>query len=251
MAIESSFFPYTIDTIHPGFSIDSVILSFHKKKLRVLLNKFAIMEYWQLPGGFMLKTENADEAAARVLAYRTGLENVFLKQFHLFSDPKRTETSQNVEYSQKRHLSEEDKSWFLKRHVSLGYYAFVKYDDVHLSFSNQDKAKWFDINDLPTLYADHENIIQTAIGTIRSLLPILPIGYELLSEKFTISELRKIYEIILNKSLDRRNFQRKVLASGLVIQLDEVKDTSPYNPPILYSFRKDIQEITDFSAFLM
>ena len=251
MSINNLFYPYTVDNVHPGFSIDSVILSFHKKKLRVLLNQFNTNKYWQLPGGFMLKTENSDEAAVRVLAQRTGLTGVFLKQFYLFSDPKRTDIGLNAEYLKKNNLSEEDERWFLQRYVTLGYYAFVKHDNVKLSFADKDAAKWFDVQNLPMLYSDHENIIKMALSTIRSLLTLLPIGYELLPEKFAISELRRIYEIILDKPLDRRNFQRKVLASGLIIQLDEVKNTSPYNPPILYSFRKDIENITDFSVFMM
>jgi Uncharacterized conserved protein len=255
MKRKSLFYPYTVDNIHPGFSVDCVILSFHKKKLHILLNKFDVNKYWQLPGGFMLKSESSDDAAKRVLAHRTGLSGIYLKQFQLFSDPERTKIDQNSEYLEKnaikREYTEDDTKWFLQRFVSLGYYAFVKYDNVKLVFADEDVAKWFDICNLPALYSDHDNIIKTALEKIYSLLPILPIGYELLPEKFTISELRKIYEIILDKPLDRRNFQRKVLSSGVVIQLDEVRNTSPYNPPILYSFSENVKDMTDFSVFLM
>jgi len=249
MTKKSLFHPYTLDTIHAGFSIDCVVLSFHKKKLRVLLNKFDISKYWQLPGGFMFKDESSDAAASRILTSRTGLSNVYLKQFYLFSDPKRTKMDQNTEYleknaDQKRDVSDADK-WFLQRFISLGYYAFVKYDDVKLISVKEDTAKWFDIDHLPPLYSDHENIIKTAIEIIRAMLPVVPIGYELLPEKFTMSELRKIYEVILSKTLDRRNFQRKVLSSGAIVQLDEIKCTSPYNPPILYSFDKDKKDMID------
>ncbi|MBK5722231.1 hypothetical protein JGH11_15250 [Dysgonomonas sp. Marseille-P4677] len=85
---------------------------------------------------------------------------------------------------------------------------------------------------------------------IRSMLPILFVGHELLPEKFTMSELRKIYEIFTEKTLDRRNFQRKVLASGSIVQLDETKGTSSYNPPILYSFVEDRKDMIDYSLFL-
>ncbi|MBB4037758.1 ADP-ribose pyrophosphatase YjhB (NUDIX family) [Dysgonomonas hofstadii] len=247
------FYPYTVDNIHPGFSIDCVILSFHKKKLRILLNKFDISKYWQLPGGFMFKDESADEAAARILASRTGLTNVYLRQFHLFSDPKRTKMDQNIEYIEKnadkgRDVTNTNK-WFLQRFISLGYYAFVKFDDVELVSVKEDTAKWFDVENLPALYSDHDNIIKTAKETIISLLPVIPIGYELLPEKFTMSELRKIYEIILGKTMDRRNFQRKVMSTGAIVQLDEIKSTSSYNPPILYSFDKDRKDIIDYSFY--
>lgn len=239
----SLFHPYTVENIHPGFSIDCVILSFHKKKLRILLNKFDISKYWQLPGGFMFKEESSDEAAARILATRTGLEDVYLKQFYLFSDPLRTKMDQNIEYIEKNVDKGRDvksaEEWFLQRFVSLGYYAFVKYDDVKLTSVEEDVAMWFDIDHLPPLYSDHDNIIKTSLNTLQSMLPIIPVGYELLPEKFTMSELRKIYEVILGKTLDRRNFQKKILSTGILIQLDETGNSSPYNPPILYSFDKD------------
>lgn len=254
MSKRSLFYPYTIDNIHPGFSVDCVILSFHKKKLRVLLNKFDISKYWQLPGGFMFKNENSDEAASRILSQRTGLSGIYLKQFYLFSNPQRTVMEQNTEYLEKNMsrngFSDDDEKWFLQRFISLGYYAFVKYEDVVLSRIEEDMSKWFDIDNLPPLYSDHESIIKTSMETIRAILPIIPVGYELLPEKFTMSELRKIYEIFLGRTLDRRNFQRKVLSSGIIIQLDEIKNTSPYNPPILYTFDKDKKDMIDQSSFL-
>ena len=124
----------------------------------------------------------------------------------------------------------------------------MKYDEVKLSSVKEDVAKWFDINCLPPLYSDHENIIRTALEMITSLLPVLPVGYELLPEKFTMSDLRKIYEAFLGKTLDRRNFQRKILSTGILIQLDETGNESPYNPPILYSFDKDKKDM--FPPFL-
>jgi len=250
---KSLFYPYTVDNIHPGFSIDCVILSFYKKKLRILLNKFDISKYWQLPGGFMFKDESADDAAARILNSRTGLNNVYLRQFYLFSDPKRTKMDQNIEYIEKnagkgRDVVDTDK-WFLQRFISLGYYAFVKFGDIELISVKEDTAKWFDVDNLPALYSDHDNIIKTAKETIVSQLPVIPIGYELLPEKFTMSELRRIYEIILGKTMDRRNFQRKVLSTGAIIQLDEIKSTSTYNPPILYSFDKNRKDMIDLSFY--
>lgn len=203
----------------------------------------------------MFKHERSDEAVKRVLEQRTGLKDIYLKQFHLFTDPARTVMVQNVEYvkgnADRSTPKSAEEQWFLQRFISLGYYAFVKYDDVHLSKVEEDMTKWFDIEHLPSLYSDHENIIKTSLETIRSLLPIIPIGYELLPEKFTMSELRRIYEIILDKTLYRRNFQRKVLSTGVIIQMDEIKNTSSYNPPILYSFDKDKKDTIEHTFFLM
>lgn len=240
-------YPYTVENIHPGFSVDCVILSFHKKKVRVLLNKFTFNKYWQLPGGFMFKNESADDAVERVLAYRTGLTGIYLKQFHLFGDPNRITIEQKEEYV-KNNPQESD--WFLQRFVTLGYYALVKYDNVHLPENADDTSKWFDIEALPELYSDHGNIIKKAIESIQFMLPMLPVGYELLPEKFTMSELRKIYECFLEKTLDRRNFQRRVLASGIVVQLNETRNTNPYNPTILYSFEKGQKDMVDPTSFL-
>lgn len=227
---------YNSESIHPGFSVDCVIIGFHKGKIKVLLNKFRLNNYWALPGGFMLNEENADQAAYRILKMKTGLTNVFLKQFYLFSDPNRTIKQQNIDFVKKNIGNEEEGKWLINRFVSLGYYALVKYDNIKIEKIESEKLKWFNMDDLPKMYSDHENIIRKAIETIRSMLPIIPIGYELLPEKFTMGELRKIHEAVIGRKLDRRNFQRKILTEGNVIQLNETKKNITYNPPILYSF---------------
>lgn len=238
--------PYNEDTIHPGFSVDFVILSYHKKKIYVLLNKFDISNnLWQLPGGFMLKEESADEAAYRILARRTGLTDVYLKQFYLFSDPQRTKMDQNASLSAAGY----DAHWLIQRFITLGYYALVRYDRVNLTKIEGETSKWFDIHNLPQLYSDHENIIKTAKEMIRNMLPLLPIGYELLPEKFTLSEYRKLYEIILGKTYDRRNFQRKILSTGIIKALNETKNTTKYNPAVLYSFDDNKKDMIDYTIF--
>ncbi|NDV70148.1 NUDIX domain-containing protein [Dysgonomonas sp. 25] len=228
---------YKEEDIHPGFSVDCVIFSFHKRKLQVLLRKFALEDYWSLLGGFMYNHEDSEQAAYRILEHHTGTRNMFLRQFHLFSDPTRTDMEQNKNYINRNASSEEEGKWLLRRFITMGYYALVKYDNVKLSAAPDESLKWYDIQKLPHLQSDHENIIKTALKTIRAMLPVIPIGYELLPEKFTMTELRKIYEIIMEKEFDRRNFQRKILSEGSVVQLDETVSGKTYNPPILYSFR--------------
>lgn len=250
----SLFKPYTLDNVHPGFSIDCAIFSFHSKKLKVLLNKFSFSRYWQLPGGFMLKTESAENAAQRILASRTGVDNLYLKQFYLFSDPNRTKMDQNTSYIENKKKqtnvdSSDTEKWFLNRFISLGFYAFARYDELEIISTKDDTAKWFDINNLPALYSDHGLIIDKALENIRSIITLIPIAQELLPEKFTMGQFRKVYEIVLEKQFDRRNFQRKALSSEVVIQLDEVKGDSTYNPAILYSFNKEKQDMNDFHSF--
>ena len=238
-----------INSLQPGFSIDCVIFSFYKKKIRVLLNKFAFSDYWHLPGGFLLKDESVEDASKRILKGRIGITDLYLKQFHLFSDPNRINKELNIKYAELLGTNEESKQWLLQRFVSLGYYAFVKYDQVELPISERDVTQWFAAEDLPALYSDHGNIIKKSLECISTTLPIVPVGHKLLPEKFTMSELRQVYEYFLGRTIDRRNFQRKALASGIIIQLDETKNDSPYNPPILYSFKDGKMDLGDFWIF--
>lgn len=228
---------YTEDNIHPGFSVDCVLLSFHKGKIKVLLRKFALGDYYALLGGFMFNHEDANQAAHRILQERAGIDNIFLKQFYLFSDPNRTITSQNQEYVKINAESEAEGKWLIRRFISMGYLALVQYDKVTLSKCVDETLNWYDINKLPPLQSDHANIIKIAMERISMLFPVIPVGYELLPEKFTMTELRKIYEIFLDKKLDRRNFQRKILSNDCIEQLDETLEGKSYNPPILYRFK--------------
>lgn len=237
-------YPYSSENTHPGFSVDCVILTLHEGRIKVLLGKRDIIyDYWSLPGGFMFKDEDADEAARRALHRFTGLQDVFIKQFYLFSNPARTIIEQNRDMLEKQQVAHDERNnWFLQRFVSLGYYSLVRYERVLEMVKETDSLRWYDISDIPPLYSDHENIIRTALDTIKALLPVIPVAYELLPEKFTMLELRKIYEIILDRTFDRRNFQRKVLMNGNIIQLDERKKSNAYNPPILYSFDPEMDK---------
>ena len=215
-------YPYSSENTHPGFSVDCVILTLHEGRIKVLLGKRDIIyDYWSLPG----------------------LQDVFIKQFYLFSNPARTIIEQNRDMLEKQQAAHDERNnWFLQRFVSLGYYSLVRYERVLEMVKETDSLRWYDISDIPPLYSDHENIIRTALDTIKALLPVIPVAYELLPEKFTMLELRKIYEIILDRTFDRRNFQRKVLMNGNIIQLDERKKSNAYNPPILYSFDPEMDK---------
>ena len=246
MSIKDLLYPYTAENIHPAFSIDCVILCYYKKKIRVLLSVY-FKDYWQLPGGFMLKHENSEEAARRVLKARTGLDDIYLEQFHLFSDLSRHKKTQNIDiinlHETENKYNSTGVEWFYERYVSLGYYAFVKHDDIGLISTGDDKTKWIDVCNLPTLFLDHNDIINTAMMKIQALMPMLSVAQKLLPDKFKMSDLRRIFEIFSGQTLDRRNFQRKIMASGKLIQLDETANSSPYNPPILYSFNENSREV--------
>ena len=247
------FDPYTAENIHPGFSIDCIILGFHKKKICVLLNKFGHSKLWQLPGGFMFKTENSEEAATRILEARTNQKKIKLYQFHLFSDIDRSYKNKTEDYSERYFGKNRDdlseKHWIMQRFISLGYLSLVKYDQVEIQKNENDQVKWFEVNELPELYTDHLDIINTAIKYIRNFVSLIPIGYELLPDVFKISDLRIVYEFFSNKTLDRRNYQRKVLSSELVVKLDAKGCDNPYNAPNLYSFSEKLKnkKVKDFS----
>lgn len=238
-----SYEAHTEENSHPGFSVDCVIITFHNGKLKVLLRDYGSDDYKALLGGFVFNDENADQAVSRVLMFYTGMTNVYLRQFALFSDPDRTKIQQNVDFIKKHPSEKTEGKWLFRRFISMGYFALINYEKCSTLFTKDSELAWYDTQELPHMYSDHENIIKTALDRMRILMPVVPVGYELLPEKFTISELRKIYEIILNKDLDRRNFQRKILSEGKVVQLEERQSGKIYNAPILYSFKSpDVED---------
>lgn len=231
------------DMYQPNLSVDCVILGFDDGKLKILLNKLNFADRWMLPGGFIFKDENIDDAAQRILTFRTGLESVYLTQFYTFGDVSRT----NIEENRKlvagfSKIADNDYEWMLQRFVTVGYYAFVSFDKVHLSSLHDEKIEWANVNELPRLYSDHNEIVNKAIHSIRMKLGYVPIGAELLPEKFTMSELRAIYETIIGKKLDRRNFQRKMLLSEIVLPIDEVSKKKGVKSAALFIINKQKQE---------
>ncbi len=231
------------DLIQPGFSIDCVIFCFQDGKLRVLLHKFHKFDKMMLPGGFVFRDEDADEAAHRILYQRTGLQNIYLSQLNLFGEVHRTSADENMKVIMAAGLPQKSVDWLLQRFITMSYYSLIKCSDIQL-FANSEveTIDWYSIDNLPPIYADHGKIIEKAIERMRINLGHIPVGYELLPKKFTMPELRLIYESILGKELDRRNFQRKMLASGLVIKLNESRKCGAHRSPILYSFNVEKYE---------
>jgi hypothetical protein len=127
----------------------------------------------------------------------------------------------------------------LNRVVSLSYYAFANYSRVRIKPTADEECDWFSLNRLPSLYGNHKKIIDKAILTLRMEINYIPAGLGLLPEKFTMSELRVIYEVILGRKLDRRNFQRKILSYGYVYKLDEISRKWGVKDAALFSFNKE------------
>jgi ADP-ribose pyrophosphatase YjhB (NUDIX family) len=228
----------------PSLSVDCVIFGFHENQLKVLLLKHRHLNMWALPGGFIYKDEPADAAAYRVLNQRTGLNEIFLKQFHVFAEPERSNKDFHLRDLKKDGIQVNEDHWILQRFVTIGYYALVEFWKVSPSPDIiSEKCVWWDIHSVPAVILDHRKILDSALATLRMQLNYQPIGYNLLPEKFTMPELQRLYETILDKKLDRRNFQRKILGFGILQRLTETKKGVPHKSPYLYSF--DLKKYND------
>lgn len=199
-------------------AVDCVIFGFDGELLKLLLYKRDFEPKkgnWSLMGGFLRKGENLDEAAIRVLARITGLRNIFLEQLSVFSEVHR-DTADRV--------------------VSVGYYALINIHDYDERLLKQYGAEWFAIDDLPELIFDHMDIVNKGLRRLRRKSKSQPIGFELLQDKFTLTELRKLYEAILQREIDPANFRRKFISMNLLDMLPIKDKSSSRKGAYLYSF---------------
>lgn len=223
----------------PGLSIDCVIFGFHNNLLKVLLIQPKFSKKWSLPGGFVSINEDIDSAATSVLKNRTELTGIFLRQFATFGSLDRDDFLFKKEVLNMMSIPENEAKWYLQRFVSVGYYALVDFFETKpKSDINFEIIEWIDISAIPELILDHTIILKKALETLRLELNSLPIGLNLLPEKFTMPELQKLYETILGRKLDRRNFLRKMNSIGILIKLDEKKTDVAHKAPNYYCFNE-------------
>jgi 8-oxo-dGTP diphosphatase len=187
--------------------------------LKVLLIQRALPPFegaWALPGGFVRVTEALEDAARRELEEETGLRHVFLEQVYTFGKVDRDPR---------------------ERVVSVAYYALVNLSDhkVHAATDARDAA-WFGVHDVPSLAFDHADMLQLALERLRGKLRYQPVGFELLPKKFTLSQLQHLYEQVLERELDKRNFRKRVLAMDLLIETDDVQRDVAHRAARLYQF---------------
>ncbi len=231
------------DVFHPGFSVDCVVFGFHEKTLKILLTNYKGFDFWMLPGSFVLRNENVNDAADRILKELTGLNQVYLRQFHLFGDAARRvglQPGSREIFRDVLGINLQEQHWFNRRFITMGYYALVDYTQVQVSpLSENEFVEWKNVDSGLPNYADHADIVKKALDTIRFQLGLLPIGRELLPEKFTMTELRVLYETLLGKTLNRRNFERKVLSYDYIEKLTEKRTGVAYKSPNLFSFNID------------
>lgn len=230
----STTFPHNDFLDH--ISLDCVVFGFNNNELKVLLLKLSPTKEFCLPGGFLNKEETLESAASRVLQERTGLNDIFLRQFKVFSDPKRSKTNKAME-DLIAQAGEECITFFRNRFITIGFYALVDFTQVNpMPDFFSDSCEWKNINEEIPYLLDHKIIINEALEELRHQLNNQPIGFNLLPQKFTMPELQKLYETILGRDLDRRNFQRKVLSYKILNKLEERKTGGAYKSPYLYEF---------------
>ncbi|MBI3134555.1 MAG: NUDIX hydrolase [Bacteroidetes bacterium] len=205
----------------PALATDCVIFGFDGGTLKLLLIKRdnePFKNKWALPGGFVFIDETTEQCAKRILLEKAGLKNVFIEQLYTFSSLKRDPR---------------------ERIVSVAYFALVnKFQFELIAGRDTIKAEWFELSDLPKLGFDHAEIVAMAIQRLKGKVKYQPIGFELLSEKFTLTQLQVVYESILGSSIDKRNFRKKILGTGLLLQLDEKEKNVAHKAAHYFKFDK-------------
>lgn len=225
-----------------NISVDNVIFGYNERDLKVLLLKPAVANKWFLPGGYVLKKESMESAAARIVRYRTDLKDIKLFQFKTFSDPERNKnsyfTTEILQTLTKQPITKDH--WLLDEFISVGFFALTEYSKVQpMGDFYAEKCQWWDLNNLPELSYDHKNILKEAMKALKIFVHHFPIGYELLPEKFTIPDIQSLYETILERKFDNRNFTKKMISLGLIVKLDEKKNIGKHRSPFLYKFDID------------
>ncbi len=234
-----------IDDLLPSISVDCVILGYKNQQLKVLLLQWKHSGKWALPGGFVRRNENLDDAAQRVLEQRTGLSKIFLKQFHTFGSLERSTIKQiDAGYKALIDFHKQNKKvyeWINNRFISTGYFALADIRKTHpIPDAFSQKCEWKPITAMPDLILDHNTITEKALDYLGVQLNYLPIGLSLLPQKFTMQDLQKLYEAILGRSLDRSNFQRKMLKLGMLVRKEKLMTGAANKAPYLYSFNRAV-----------
>ncbi|WP_026102773.1 NUDIX domain-containing protein [Pleurocapsa sp. PCC 7319] len=211
---------YTYKYPKPSVTVDCVVFGLDDaQKLKVMLiqrRNEPFRDKWALPGGFVELDESIDVAAARELEEETGIENVFLEQLYTFGEVNRDPRD---------------------RVISIAYYALVNIGEYTVQARSDAKnAEWFPVEQLPSLAFDHDHILNVAKRRLKGKLRYQPIGFELLPTEFTLTQLQRLYETVLEQKLDKRNFRNKILKMKLLIDTGEMQVGVSHRPAKLYQF---------------
>ena len=215
--------PYTYEYPRPSVTVDCIIFGLDEsEELKVLLIQRKLEPFaglWALPGGFVGMNESLEAAARRELQEETGVEDVFMEQLFTYGAPERDPRG---------------------RVISVAYYALVNLKDHTIKASTDaENASWFSVNQPPLLAFDHQQIFTTALNRLRAKLRYQPIGFELLPEHFTLSQLQKLYETVLGiVSLNKRNFRKKILDMDILQEVG-IQTNVAHRPAKLYAYNQE------------
>lgn len=214
-------------------AVDCIIFGFDSEGLKILLIKRDFEPEkgkWSLIGGFLKRDEVLDDAAIRILNTYTGLNDIYMEQLYAYSEIDRDP---------------------VERTISVSYYALINIENHNAELIKNYHAQWFSIADAPNLIFDHNEMVQQAIRRLRYRTSIKPIGFELLPEKFTMRQLLELYEAILSKELDKRNFISKINSLEILNKLEEKDMQSSRKGSYLYTFNKEKYEEKLLNDFVL
>ncbi|MBK8347933.1 MAG: NUDIX hydrolase [Saprospiraceae bacterium] len=213
-------------------SVDCVIFGYDDEALKILVSKCDMPPFeheFSLLGDIVHPDETTDDAAKRVLISKTGFTDVYLNQVQVFSEVKRHP---------------------LGRVITVAYYSLIKIDQEHLvHLEKNDHLEWKNVNELSSLAFDHLNIMQTCLKKMQIQIREQPIGFHLLPQKFSLLQLQKLYEVILNLELDKRNFRRKLKSLGILKDIGEIQESVSHRPARLYEFDNSAYDKKKKSGF--
>jgi 8-oxo-dGTP diphosphatase len=215
---------HTYEYPRPMVTVDTVIFTVIADDLKVLLIRRGVEPFkgqWAIPGGFVAMDEDLEAAARRELREETNVSDVYMEQLYTFGAPQRDPRG---------------------RTITVAYFALIAADRRELAAATDSEAvEWFSVYNLPPLAFDHAEIVEYALTRLRFKLDYTSVGFQLLPKKFTLTELQAMYEVILARKLDKRNFRKKILSMGILDALEETKMEGPHRPAKLYSFAEEGQ----------
>lgn len=211
-------------SINPKFyvSVDCIIFGFHEGELNLLLlkrNFEPALGEWSLMGGFVQENESVDDAAKRVLAELTGLDQVYMEQVSSFGAIDRDPG---------------------ERVVSIAYYALININEYDRELVQRHNAFWVNINELPPLIFDHQAMVEQARALMQQKASVAPIGFNLLPKLFTLSQLQSLYEAIYGEAIDKRNFRKRIAEMDYIEKTDLIDKTSSKRGAALYQFNEKV-----------
>lgn len=206
-------------------AVDCVVFGYDEGELKLLLYPRSFEPSkgnWSLPGGFVQDGESSDQAAARILEKTTGLDDIFMEQVAAFTEPDREQTA---------------------RVISLAYYALIRLDKYDENRLKEHGASWYTLTNMPDLIFDHDEMVEKALAKLQYKAGFQLVGVELLSEMFTLTQLRRLYEAIFQRELDPGNFRKKILSLGILKKSSKKDSTESKKGAYYYTYHPDdVQE---------